>query len=110
MVLAAAREIFVEFGARVSLDDIARRAGVGNATLYGHFADRDTLIHDVMLSIAVRGADHAEMLVAEESDAFAAVSRFAHAAADQRVGILCGMFAMGTEKYAPDILAQRNLC
>lgn len=43
-LLAAARELFLERGPDVPLDDIARRAGVGNATLYRHFPTRGDLI------------------------------------------------------------------
>ena len=39
-VLAAAAQVFVEQGADAPLDDIARRAGVGIATLYRRFPDR----------------------------------------------------------------------
>ena len=39
-IIGAARETLVEIGAEAPLDEIARRAGVGNATLYRHFADR----------------------------------------------------------------------
>jgi AcrR family transcriptional regulator len=42
-----AREVFSSDGAAASLDDIARRSGVGNATLYRHFPTRDTLIEAV---------------------------------------------------------------
>lgn len=43
-VLAAARERFEAEGALASLDGIAQRAGVGNATLYRHFPTRDDLL------------------------------------------------------------------
>src|SRR4051812_2648534 len=36
-LLTAAREVFGEQGLEASLDEIARRAGVGNATLYRRF-------------------------------------------------------------------------
>jgi len=44
LLLAAAREVFSERGAGAPLDDIARRAGIGNATMYRHFPDRRELI------------------------------------------------------------------
>ena len=44
LLLAAAREIFAERGLDVPLDDIARRAGVGNATMYRNFPTRQDLI------------------------------------------------------------------
>jgi AcrR family transcriptional regulator len=46
-LLHAAREIFGEHGLDASLDEIARRAGVGNATLYRRFPSRRDLIAEV---------------------------------------------------------------
>ena len=46
-LLAAAREVFGEQGLDASLDEIARRAGVGNATLYRRFPNRRELIAEV---------------------------------------------------------------
>lgn len=43
-VLTAAREAFEEFGVNASLDEIARRAGVGNATMYRHFPTRRDMV------------------------------------------------------------------
>ncbi|MGW3244440.1 TetR/AcrR family transcriptional regulator [Streptomyces sp. NPDC001070] len=46
-LLAAAREAFAENGADASLEDIARRAGVGIATLYRNFPTRRHLFESV---------------------------------------------------------------
>jgi AcrR family transcriptional regulator len=46
-LLAAAREAFTEAGAGASLEDIARRAGVGVGTLYRNFPTRESLIEAV---------------------------------------------------------------
>jgi AcrR family transcriptional regulator len=46
-LLAAAREVFGEQGLDASLDEIARRARVGNATLYRRFPSRRELIAEV---------------------------------------------------------------
>lgn len=43
-LLVAADEIFTAHGPDASLDEIARRAGVGNATLYRHFPTRRDLL------------------------------------------------------------------
>ncbi|WP_173009878.1 TetR/AcrR family transcriptional regulator [Mycolicibacterium sp. P9-64] len=48
-LLAAADELFTTDGPDASLDKIARRAGVGNATLYRHFPDR----RDLLVAICV---------------------------------------------------------
>jgi AcrR family transcriptional regulator len=44
LLLAAARELLEESGSEVALDEVARRAGVGNATLYRHFPNRGDLL------------------------------------------------------------------
>jgi AcrR family transcriptional regulator len=49
-LLAAADELFTTNGPDVALDEIARRAGVGNATLYRHFPDRRDLLVAVCVS------------------------------------------------------------
>ncbi|MFD9209824.1 TetR/AcrR family transcriptional regulator [Streptomyces sioyaensis] len=107
-IIAAARETMVEFGAEVPLDEIARRAGVGNATLYRHFADRLELIHHVTLSVMSRTADRAERALAEESDAFQALRRFVHAAVEERIGALCPLLSDGVDRDHPDLLAARD--
>ena len=43
-LVAAARSAFVEQGPDVSLEEIARRAGVGIGTLYRHFPARDAIL------------------------------------------------------------------
>lgn len=57
-VLAAAREVFEVEGIEASLDGIAARAGVGNATLYRNFPTRDDLLAAVV-------EDSVQELVAE---------------------------------------------
>ncbi|MFC7706200.1 TetR/AcrR family transcriptional regulator [Plastorhodobacter daqingensis] len=43
-IIAAAEEVFLERGANVNLDEVARRAGVGVATLYRRFSTREELL------------------------------------------------------------------
>jgi AcrR family transcriptional regulator len=43
-ILAAARDAFAEEGLSVTLDEIARRAGVGVGTVYRRFPDKEQLI------------------------------------------------------------------
>ncbi|MFE9537837.1 TetR/AcrR family transcriptional regulator [Streptomyces sp. NPDC006691] len=92
-IIAAAREMFVEYGAERPLDEIARRAGVGNATIYRHFTDRTELVTSVVLSVMDRVSAQAEAAAAEEADPFGALRRFVHAAADERIGALCPMLS-----------------
>ncbi|MGP4051996.1 TetR/AcrR family transcriptional regulator [Streptomyces sp. 2A115] len=46
-LIAEARAAFAEFGADASLEDVARRAGVGIGTLYRHFPNRHALLSAV---------------------------------------------------------------
>ena len=46
-LLEVAREAFMQHGAEASLDDIAKRSGVGSATLYRHYPTREALIEAV---------------------------------------------------------------
>ncbi|RWX75875.1 TetR/AcrR family transcriptional regulator [Neorhizobium lilium] len=43
-ILTAAEEVFLERGAHVSLDDVAKHAGVGIGTLYRRFPTREDLL------------------------------------------------------------------
>jgi AcrR family transcriptional regulator len=49
-ILEIAKETFTRDGAEASLDDIARRSGLGSGTLYRHFPTRDALIEAVYRS------------------------------------------------------------
>ena len=48
-LLAAAADAFTEHGSDASLEDIARRAGVGIGTLYRHFPTRQALLEAVYI-------------------------------------------------------------
>jgi AcrR family transcriptional regulator len=85
-ILFAARAVFVEHGLEASLDEIARRAGVGNATLYRHFGDREDLIRQVATHVIAQVADDAESALAEEADPFQALRRCVQAAGSHGVG------------------------
>jgi AcrR family transcriptional regulator len=49
-ILKIAKNAFTRSGANISLDDVARQAGIGSGTLYRHFPTRDTLLEAVYRS------------------------------------------------------------
>lgn len=107
-IVTAAREMFVEFGPDVPLDEIARRAGVGNATVYRNFPDRGALVREVVCSVMDRTTEAAERALAETGDAFEALERFVHTAADERISALCPMVQGTFDKNHPDLEASRE--
>ncbi|MDX2546756.1 TetR/AcrR family transcriptional regulator [Streptomyces sp. WI04-05B] len=107
-IVTAAREMFVEFGSEVPIDEIARRAGVGNATVYRNFPDREALVREVVCSVMDRTAEAAERALAETGDAFEALSRFVHATADERISALCPMMSNTFDQSHPDLEAARE--
>ncbi|MFD1659794.1 TetR/AcrR family transcriptional regulator [Streptomyces caeni] len=65
-LLRAAAAAFAEYGENASLDDIAKRAGVGSGTLYRHFPTRQALLEaayvDRIEAIAARADEIAKEL------------------------------------------------
>jgi AcrR family transcriptional regulator len=47
LLVAAGREVFAERGLDASLDDVAKRAGLGVGTAYRHFANKHELAHAI---------------------------------------------------------------
>src|SRR6201985_2029326 len=46
-ILEIAKEAFTRSGVNISLDDVAKQAGIGPGTLYRHFPTRDALLEAV---------------------------------------------------------------
>ncbi len=73
-VLAAAREAFAEGGESTSLEEIARRAGVGIGTLYRHFPNRQALLEAVYVGEVEEVCRSAAEL--EEADPWVALNQW----------------------------------
>jgi len=63
-ILATARIVFTERGTDSSLDEIAKRAGVGPGTLYRHFPTREALVDALMQDWTDRVAADADAAIA----------------------------------------------
>ncbi len=64
-LMEAAKVAFAEVGADVSLEEIARRAGVGIGTLYRHFPTRDAIVEAVYRREVWQLASAAERLLGD---------------------------------------------
>jgi AcrR family transcriptional regulator len=93
-ILTAAAETFARFGfKKASIDDIARRAGIGKGTVYLHFESKEELFGAVVLRVAVNAIAGLEAVVKEARTPQAKVRAFleartalmARTAADLRV-------------------------
>lgn len=123
-IVAAAREAFVVQGPDVPLDEIARAAGIGNATLYRHFPDRDELVRAVVLAVTDRITERAQTALATldalaaprtgpesgtASDAaFEAVRGFVCGAVEERIGALCPVLSRRFNEDDPQLLEART--
>jgi len=77
-LLSAARDVFAEGGPGASLEAVARRAGVGIATLYRHFPTREALFQAVYSNEIDELVALAEELLAE-TDPAESLRRWLHA-------------------------------
>ncbi len=76
-ILSAAREVFAEQGLRAPLEEIARRAQVGIATLYRRFPTRERLIAAALMEKLIQYEAAASQALAEPDpwDGFAGLIR-----------------------------------
>lgn len=113
-IIAAAEELVRRDGAQVSLEEVARRAGVGSATLHRHFSSRrdllEALFKDGVAALCARasaqpgadpGADLASWL--EELTAYTATHRGLAAA------LVAGPNALTAEEICCTEMVQRAL-
>lgn len=80
-IIEAARALIAERGVDVPMEEVARRAGVGAATLYRRFPDREALVRGVALDGFDRVVAIARDAEDEEPDAWRALARFVRRAA-----------------------------
>lgn len=102
-LLAAARELFDEQGPDAPLDEVAKRAGLGNATLYRHYPTRADLLIAVYAGEVAELCDHGAALLREPSpgEAFHTwLEAFAVHVATRRTLALAGTESDGERRTA----------
>jgi AcrR family transcriptional regulator len=87
-ILAAARDLLVNQGAGVPMEEIARHAGVGVGTLYRRFPDRVALLRALSVHTVEHMTDLARTALRTEPDAWNALSRFVRECVALRLGAL----------------------
>jgi AcrR family transcriptional regulator len=80
-ILAAARDAFADGGVVVGVDQIAKRAGVGPATLYRHFPSKAALVDAVLEESAAAVCESVRSSL-ESPDAATSLREFVHCVID----------------------------
>ncbi|MEW2522646.1 TetR/AcrR family transcriptional regulator [Actinacidiphila alni] len=102
-ILAAAESLIARVGPQVTLDEIAKEAGVGPATLYRHFPSRMHLFEGVYRGRVGQLAARAPEL-AQGDDPTAALQTWLHEFVDLVVeahAVLAGLLAQGLSETDP---------
>jgi AcrR family transcriptional regulator len=87
-ILAAARELMVNQGTGVPMEEIARHAGVGVGTLYRRFPDRIALLRALSVHTIENMTELARTALRTEPDAWTGLSRFVRECVALRLGAL----------------------
>lgn len=87
-LLVAATELILEVGGEPSRDAVAQRAGVGIATLYRNFPERQDLLRAVVVDVLDRAIAVAESAFADTDSEGTALGRYLHAALDVGLGVV----------------------
>lgn len=107
-ILVAARDLVVERGPDVPLEEVARAAGVGIGTLYRRFGDRQALLRAVVLDALEATATAARDTAAEGPDPAAALARYLRVALELRVSAVIPAVLDVLDLTDPELAAART--
>ena len=75
LILRTARTVFADRGYEVSIEEIARRSGVGMGTIYRHFPNKSALVEHVAVDVMAQASAEIERASEEEPETWAAFTR-----------------------------------
>ena len=101
-LLDAAIELILEIGGEPARDTVAHRAGVGIGTLYRHFPDRKSLLHEVVLDVLNRTIDAGNAAFAGSATGGEALRGYMHATIDTGLGVVNVVHALLDTTDWPD--------
>jgi AcrR family transcriptional regulator len=77
-ILQVARTVFADLGYKVSIEEVARRSGLGMGTIYRHFPNKSALVERIAIEVMRESLAEAQRAIADEPgtwDAFTRVMR-----------------------------------
>lgn len=75
-ILSASIELFKQYGFKpVTMDDIARRAGISKKTLYQHFANKQEIVNESVVWYKGKITDNCRQVIDESDNAIDAMLR-----------------------------------
>ncbi|MEV1177626.1 TetR/AcrR family transcriptional regulator [Nonomuraea sp. NPDC049784] len=98
-ITTTALDLFAERGPGVSMEDIARAAGLGVGTLYRHFPDRLALVTDIANTALYGLRDHALAQLAADISRWEALLRVVRHCAGQPFALITSL--VGTPPAPP---------
>ncbi|MGW2819293.1 TetR/AcrR family transcriptional regulator [Streptomyces sp. NPDC001415] len=105
-VVDTAKLVFQEKGPDAPLEEIARRGGVGIATLYRRFPTREDLLREVCLAVMREVTSEAARAAEEEPDGWRALARVLHYSISSHAA---GMLPVAAGRFlkTPEVLQVR---
>jgi len=102
LLLDATIALVLATGSAPSRDAVAKRAGVGIATLYRHFPDQPALLRAVVVDVLDRTIDLGDAALREAATGGEALRRYMHAAIDTGLGVVNVVHALLESTDWPD--------
>lgn len=108
-LLDCASALILETGGDPTRDALAQCAGVGIGTVYRHFPDRQSLLHDVARHVLENTIEAGELIVASDADGEEAVRRYLHEAIEHRIGVVNIVHPLLDDHDWPDLQARADV-
>lgn len=107
-ILRVARTVFADLGYTTSIEEVARRSGLGVGTLYRHFPSKSSLVERVAVEVIDESTAEIAAAVREEPDLFSAFTRVARFMAAVRSSQLFPLSRGRPTEPGPRLLAARR--
>jgi len=108
LILRTARTVFADRGYEVSIEEIARRSGVGMGTIYRHFPNKSALVEHVAVDVMAQASAEIERASEEEPDTWAAFTRVMRHMAQLRSSQMFPISRRRPTEPGPELKAARS--